>query len=523
MQVLERLGFRNVGEVYSNLPTSALYEEIVQRREAHLADLGPIVVRTGHHTGRSPDDKFIVDEPSSREHVSWGDINRPFDAAAFDRLYQRQLAYLQDNDLFIQDCYVGADARYRVRLRVVTETAWHALFARTMFRREPDREKLAEFEPDFTIVHTPRFHAVPDIDGTASEVFILVNFARRLVLIGGTSYAGEIKKSAFTIMNYVLPVQQVMGMHCSANYGRDKDDVALFFGLSGTGKTTLSTAPDRTLIGDDEHGWSEDGVFNFEGGCYAKVIGITPNSEPDIYQTTQKFGTILENVTMDMRTRRLDLQDSNLTENTRAAYPLTHIPRADPDGVAGHPKNVIFLTYDAFGVLPPVSRLTPDQASYHFLCGYTSKVAGTEKGVNEPRATFSACFGAPFMPLRPQVYGELLAKKIARHGTNCWLINTGLTGGPYGVGNRISLTHTRAIVSAILDGRLAEAASRPEPRFELSVVQECPDVPDAILEPQNTWSDPSEYERRAQQLADRFEETHGQYAKMRARTAGSTH
>ncbi len=508
---LEEQGIHNVANVFWNLPTAILHEQIVRRREGMVAHLGPIVVRTGTHTGRSPNDKFIVEEPASKDVIWWGQVNRPFPEAAFDRLYQRQLAYLQDKDLFVQDCYVGADPTYRVKLRVCTEQAWESLFSRIMFIREFDTSKLQDFQPDFTILCTPRFHAVPEIDGTRSDAFIIVNFKRRIVIIGGTNYAGEIKKSGFTIMNYLLPHRQVLSMHCSANYGQDKNDVALFFGLSGTGKTTLSTSEDRTLIGDDEHGWSDQGIFNFEGGCYAKVIGITPETEPDIYETTRKFGTILENVSVNPDNRRLDLDDASLTENTRAAYPITHIPNADPSGIAGHPRNIIFLTYDAFGVLPPVARLTEEQAEYHFLLGYTSKVAGTEAGVTKPTAVFSTCFGAPFMPLQPSVYAKLLKEKIQRHQVNCWLINTGLTGGPHGVGKRMPIHLTRQIVSAVLQGELAETPTRPLDMFHASVPTSCPGLPAEVLDPRQSWKDPAQYDLKAQELAALFEENARQY------------
>jgi phosphoenolpyruvate carboxykinase (ATP) len=508
---LEAVGLQNVGNVHWNLSTPALYEQITRRREATLAHLGPIVVRTGEHTGRSPDDKFIVNDPERQAEIWWGNINRPFEADAFARLQQRQAAYLQDKDIFVHDCYIGADSAYRVPIRVVTETAWHSLFVRNMFIREFNEQRLRQFEPRFTIIQTPCFRADPAADGTNSDAFILLDFMRRVVLIGGTAYAGEIKKSAFTIMNYLLPHDQVMTMHCSANYGRDRSDVALFFGLSGTGKTTLSTSPDRTLIGDDEHGWSDRGVFNFEGGCYAKCIGVTAESEPEIYETTRRFGTVLENVGIDVRTRRLDLTDASLTENTRAAYPITHIPRADRNGMGGHPRNVVFLTYDAFGVLPPVTKLSADQARYHFLNGYTSKVAGTEAGITEPQTVFSPCFGAPFMPLPPKVYADLLAAKIGRHGVDCWLINTGLTGGPYGTGRRIALTHTRAMVRSILDGRLAKAPTRSDPYFKVNVPTSCPEVPAEILDPRSTWPHEDAYQAKAEELARRFEENYRQY------------
>ncbi len=513
---LDKHGIENEANAFWNLTTPALHEQAVQRREGLVAHLGPLVVRTGSHTGRSPNDKFIVDEPSSHDEIWWGSINHPFTEAAFNHLHHRQLAYLQDKDLFIQDCYAGADPRYRVPIRVITETAWHSMFSRNMFIRELDPDKLRQHKPEFTVIQTPRFHAVPELDGTNSDAFIVVHFGRKLILIGGTSYAGEIKKSVFTIMHYLLPHQHVLSMHCAANYGKSKDDVALFFGLSGTGKTTLSTSPDRTLIGDDEHGWSDDGVFNFEGGCYAKVIRIREETEPEIYETTRKFGTILENVTIDPHTRRLDLDDARLTENTRAAYPISHIPHADRESVGGHPKNIFFLTYDAFGVLPPISRLTPDQARYHFISGYTSKVAGTEAGVTEPKAVFSPCFGAPFLPLHPKVYAELLVEKMAKHGVNCWLVNTGMTGGPYGVGHRVAMPVTRGLVAAALDGRLAEIPTHPDPIFQLGIPESCPGVPTDLLQPRATWSDPAAYDRKAKELAERFEKNYQEHVKEEA-------
>jgi phosphoenolpyruvate carboxykinase (ATP) len=413
--------------------------------------------------------------------------------------------------VYVQDCYAGADARFRLPIRIITEYAWHSMFSRNLLIRELDTNVLRNFQPEFTIIDTPRVTADPEIHGTNSESFILVHFGRKLVLIGGTSYAGEIKKSVFTILNYLLPLQQVLSMHCSANYGRDRNDVALFFGLSGTGKTTLSTAPDRRLIGDDEHGWSDSGVFNFEGGCYAKVIGIRAETEPEIYETTRKFGTVLENVSIDPATRRLDLDDGSLTENTRAAYPITHIPGADPRGVAGHPRHIFFLTYDAFGVLPPISRLTPEQAMYHFVSGYTSKVAGTEKGVTEPQVVFSPCFGGPFLPLHPRVYAKLLGEKIHTHEARCWLVNTGITGGTYGVGHRIAMKTTRALISAALEGRLDNVTTRVDPIFHLSALQACPEIPADVLDPRSSWSDPAAYDKKAAELGQRFATNHAQF------------
>jgi phosphoenolpyruvate carboxykinase (ATP) len=509
---LKHLGLNNLGRVYWDLPTSALYEEAIRRYEAALSHLGPLVVRTGQYTGRLPKDKFLVREPSSENKISWGAINRPLASDKFDALEYRLCAYLQGKDIFIENCYAGADEHYRVAIRIVSERATAALFARTMFIRELDLEKLAQHAPEFTVLHAPNFHADPEIDGIHSEAFVLMHFGKKLILIGGTAYAGEIKKSIFTVMNYLLPQKGVMAMHCSANYGSDENDVAIFFGLSGTGKTTLSADPGRTLIGDDEHGWSDSGVFNFEGGCYAKVIKLSREGEPEIYETTRRFGTILENVTMDMRTRQVNLDDASLTENTRAAYPITHIPNMTRTGQAGHPRNIIMLTCDAFGVLPPVARLAPAQAMYHFLAGYTAKVAGTEAGIKEPQATFSPCFGAPFMPLPPAVYADLLGEKIARHNVDVWLINTGWSGGSYGQGQRIKLGFTRAMVKAVLSGGLKDVATRTDPIFGIAVPVSCPGVPDEIMDPRSTWKDKAAYERKARELAVMFEKNFAENA-----------
>ncbi|MEX1127736.1 MAG: phosphoenolpyruvate carboxykinase [Vicinamibacterales bacterium] len=499
---LDRHGIENVNVVYWNLSTPLLYEEALRRREGRLAHLGPLVVRTGQHTGRSPRDKFIVREPSSESRVWWGDANRPLDPERFTVLRGRLLSYLQDRDLFVQDCFVGADPRYRVPIRVITETAWHSLFARNMFIQATP-EELAAHTPEFTVIQAPSFHAVPEVDGTQSEAFIVVHFGEKLVLIGGTQYAGEIKKSIFSVMNFLLPQRDVLTMHSSANIGPD-GKVAVFFGLSGTGKTTLSADTDRTLIGDDEHGWSDLGIFNLEGGCYAKVIRLSREAEPEIYETTRRFGTILENVWIDSATGRLDLDDASLTENTRAAYPVGHIPNATTDGMGGHPSHIIMLTADAFGVLPPIARLTPAQAMYHFLSGYTAKVAGTEKGVKEPQATFSACFGAPFMSLPPSVYAELLGQKIAQHDVEVWLVNTGWSGGPYGTGRRMAIAHTRAMVRAALTGALAKVPTAPHPVFGVAVPTTCPGVPSEVLDPRSTWSDPQAYDTQARKLAGMF-------------------
>ncbi len=485
-----------------NLSVPALYEHAARRREGLIADAGPLVVRTGHHTGRSPQDKFIVREPSSEARIWWGKHNRPIAPDAFDRLHRRMLAHLQGRELFVQDVFVGADPRYRKHVRVINEYAWHNLFARTMFL-VPDAAGLAAHTPEFTIIDAPGFHAIPEDEGTRTEVFILMHLAKKLVLIGGTEYAGEMKKSVFTLMNYLLPLQDVLPMHCSANVGPGGDS-ALFFGLSGTGKTTLSADPERTLIGDDEHGWSDSGIFNFEGGCYAKVIRLSPKGEPEIYATTRMFGTVLENVVIDPASRRLDLDDESLTENTRAAYPLGFIPNASATGVAGHPRSVVFLTADAFGVMPPIARLTPEQAMYHFLSGYTAKVAGTEKGVTEPEATFSACFGAPFMALKPSVYADLLGKRIAQHGTRVWLVNTGWSGGAHGVGQRIKLAYTRAMVRTALAGVLDGTPTKADPVFGVHVPTQVPDVPSEILQPRATWRDPAAYDAKAKNLTRMF-------------------
>jgi len=495
-------GLHHVGNVFWNLSTPRLYEEAVRRREANIAHHGPLVVRTGQHTGRSPNDKFIVRDSTCADKVWWGKVNRALEPEQFQRLRQRLLAYWQGRDLYVQDCFVGADPHYRLPVRVVTETAWHSLFARNMFIQARANE-LADHSPEFTVLCAPGFHAVPEVDGTRSEVFVVIHFGERLILIGGTHYAGEIKKSLFTVMNYLLPQRKVLSMHASANVGA-AGDTAVFFGLSGTGKTTLSADPERALIGDDEHGWSDDGVFNFEGGCYAKVIRLSPSAEPEIYATTRRFGTVLENVSYDPDTGRLDLDDDSLTENTRAAYPITHIPQARHDGRGGHPSHIVMLAADAFGVLPPIARLTPEQAMYHFLSGYTAKVAGTEKGIREPEATFSACFGAPFMALSPVVYADLLGERIARHDVDVWLVNTGWTGGPYGTGERMKIAATRAMVNAALRGELAGVPVTVDPVFGLAVPQECPHVPAALLNPRNTWTDPAAYDAHARRLAGMF-------------------
>jgi len=507
---LSHAGITNVTAVHHNLATGALYEAAICRREGHVAHLGPLVVGTGKYTGRSPDDKFVVEDPGSSHEIWWGTVNRPFPEEDFRRVLFGLQSYLQGREVFVQDAYAGADPAYRIKVRVITETAWHNLFARNMFIREFDPEVLASFEPDWTVLHCPGYHADPEHLRTHSEAFILLNFAARMVIIGGTSYAGEIKKSVFTVMNYLLPKQGVLPLHSAANVGAD-GDTAIFFGLSGTGKTTLSTVADRALVGDDEHGWSDEGVFNFEGGCYAKMIRLSDESEPEIYRTTRQFGTILENVTMDERTRRLDLHQAR-TENTRGAYPITHLDNAVRDGMGGHPEVILMLAADAFGILPPISRLTPEQAQYHFISGYTAKVAGTERGVTEPKATFSACFGAPFMPLHPSVYAALLAEKMSAHGVTAYLVNTGWTGGPAGVGERFSIAHSRAVVKAAIDGELARADYRTDPVFGFEVPTKVTSVPAGLLDPRSTWSDPAAYDAAAAKLARMFVANFEQFA-----------
>jgi phosphoenolpyruvate carboxykinase (ATP) len=508
-QGLENHGLYNLNEIFWNLPTPALYEQALLRHEGALSHRGPLVVRTGHHTGRSANDKFIVDEEGSHDKIWWGTINKPISEQSFDILHQRMASYLQMKDVYVQDCYAGADPDYRMPIRIITEYAWHSLFARNLFI-QPGPEELAGHEPYFTVIDSPRFHAIPSQDQTRSETFILVNFRRRLVLIGGTSYAGEIKKSIFSVMNYLMPDRGVLPMHCSANIGQD-GSTALFFGLSGTGKTTLSADKARTLIGDDEHGWSDNGIFNFEGGCYAKMIKLSPENEPEIYATTVRFGTVLENVTLNARDRHLDLDDGSLTENTRGAYHISAIANAAPDGLGGHPDNIIFLTCDAFGVLPPIAQLTPDQAMYHFISGYTARVAGTEKGVTEPSPVFSACYGAPFMPLHPRRYAELLGERIERHRTKVWLINTGWTGGPYGTGQRIAIPHTRAMVNAALDGRLHQVPTWRDPVFGFQVPESCPEVPQGLLRPRESWNDTAAYDAQAARLASMFHDNFALY------------
>jgi phosphoenolpyruvate carboxykinase (ATP) len=497
-------GLTNLAAIHRNLSVPMLYEHAIRNGEGRIADGGAFVAITGQHTGRSPKDKYLVKEDSSEGDIAWGDVNIPVTEAVFDQVHQRMLAYFQRRHAYVAEVFAGADPAYRLPVRVVTEQAWHSLFARNMFIR-PRREELDGFTPGFTILQAPGLVAMPEFDGLRSETFILVNIAKRLVLIGGTSYAGEIKKSVFGVLNYLLPARGVLPMHCSANIGPNGKS-AVFFGLSGTGKTTLSADGSRTLVGDDEHGWSDRGIFNFEGGCYAKVIKLSQTAEPEIWDTTRRFGTVLENVVLDRHTRVPDLDDGSLTENTRACYPLDFMPNVSESGMADHPDTVIMLTADAFGVLPPISRLSADQAMYHFLSGYTARVAGTEKGLGAaPQATFSTCFGAPFMPRHPSVYAKMLGERIAQHKTKCWLVNTGWSGGAYGVGERIRIAHTRAMVRAALDGRLAEVAMRQDDHFGLTIPELCPDVPPEVLNARKSWSDPAAYDEAARGVAKRFE------------------
>jgi len=501
---LENHGLFNLRRVYWNLPTPALYEEIVHRSEGRLTHLGPVLVATGKHTARAAADKFVVREQTTEDHVWWGQYNRPFNPESFSMLHSRLQGYLQGRDVFVQDCYAGADPDRRLPIRIITEKAWHSLFARIMFLKPPTIDAMKRHVPDFTVIAVPAFLASPLIDSTRTETFIIINFREKLALIGGSSYGGEIKKTIFTVLNYLLPLEDVLSMHCSANVGKD-GDTAIFFGLSGTGKTTLSADPRRRLIGDDEHGWSDNGIFNFEDGCYAKVIRLSPEAEPQIYACTRRFGTILENVTFDPVSRLLDLNDDSVTENTRAAYPLEYIDNYLPEKMAGHPQNVIFLTCDASGVMPPISRLTPDQAIYHFISGYTSKIAGTEIGLGtEPEITFSTCFGGPFMVHHPYDYAELLKKKILKHGAHVWLVNTGWTGGPFGIGKRISIQHTRKLLNAALSGVLLKVEYHKHPVFGFDVPKKCEGVPSEILDPANTWPSREDYFRKYDALAARF-------------------
>jgi phosphoenolpyruvate carboxykinase (ATP) len=500
---LKRQGLDPRGTTHWNLTAPALVEAAVRRAEGHIAAMGPFAAVTSPHTGRSPKDKFVVKSGASAADVEWGSVNQPMDQQRFDLLLGDVQASLSTHpDLHVQDLFTGADPAHRLRVRYVTPNAWHALFVRNMFIR-PELSELPAFEENFTVLHAPEFQADPARHGTRTGTFIVLHLDRRMILIGGTRYAGELKKSMFTVMNYLMPKAGVLSMHCSANIG-PAGDTALFFGLSGTGKTTLSADPDRSLIGDDEHGWSDEGVFNFEGGCYAKVINLSPDAEPDIYRTTQMFGTVLENVVLDHNTRAVKFDDQSITENTRASYPLPYIRNHVPSGRGGHPRHVVLLTADAFGVLPPIARLSPEQAMYYFLSGYTAKVAGTERGVTEPQATFSACFGAVFLVWPAAKYATMLGERLARHGSRVWLVNTGWTGGPYGVGKRMSLSATRAIVRATLAGALDTVPTVTDPVFGLEVPTSVPGVPDSVLQPRDVWPDKAAYDAQARKLATMF-------------------
>jgi phosphoenolpyruvate carboxykinase (ATP) len=507
---LAGLGLDHAPAIHRNDLQPALYEESIRRGTGRIGVGGALVVDTTPYTGRSPKDKFVVRDETTETHVAWGAVNQPFDVARFDALFDRVKQHLSGRELWVQDLGGGADPAQRLPIRLVTESPWHALFARNLFLRVEGAEALAAHKPEFHILHAPSFMADPQRDGTRSEAFVVINFEKKIVLIGGTKYAGEIKKSIFTVLNFLLPLRGVFPMHCSANVGKD-GDVALLFGLSGTGKTTLSADPERPLIGDDEHGWSNDGVFNFEGGCYAKVIRLNAEHEPEIYATTRTFGTVLENVAIDTQ-GNLDLNSEATTENTRAAYPIHQLANIVPAGRAGHPRNVIFLTADAFGVLPPIAKLTPEQAMYFFLSGYTAKVAGTERGVKEPQATFSACFGEPFLPLRPTDYARMLGEKITEHRPSVWLINTGWTAGPYGVGHRMAIPHTRAMIRAALHGTIADASLVADPVFGLRVPKSVPGVPNEVLNPRATWADTTAYDAQATKLAGMFRENFKRYA-----------
>ncbi|WP_044642062.1 phosphoenolpyruvate carboxykinase (ATP) [Risungbinella massiliensis] len=495
------------GTLHQNLSVAQLVEEAVTRKEATLTSEGALRATTGEFTGRSPKDRYLTVEENIQDQIDWGAVNQPLEIEKFEKIYARLEQYLREKELFVFDGFAGADPSYRLPVRVLTEYAWHNLFVRQLFIR-PSKEELTNYQAEFTVINVPNFQVDPEQDGVRSKTFIGISFERKVVVIAGTHYAGEMKKSIFSVLNYLLPDRNVLPMHCSANVG-EKGDVSLFFGLSGTGKTTLSADPNRQLIGDDEHGWSENGVFNFEGGCYAKCIGLTQEKEPQIWQAV-RFGSVLENVALD-ENRVPNYADGSLTENTRAAYPIDYIPNAVIPGTSGHPNVILFLTADAFGVLPPISRLTKEQAMYHFLSGYTSKLAGTERGVTEPEATFSTCFGAPFLPRPAHVYAEMLGKKMVEHDVQVYLVNTGWTGGAYGVGNRMNLKHTRAMVSAAIAGELKEVPYTQDPIFGLHIPNECPNVPSELLQPRNTWEDQAAYDQKAKELAKRFQENFSKF------------
>ncbi len=501
---IENQGLTNLHQVYWNLPRAALYEEIIFRAEGRISRTGAIAVETGKETARSPNDKFIVKESTTEKNIWWGEHNRPLSPDKFSELFNRLQGFVQGKDLFVQDCYVGADMEHRIPIRIITELAWHSLFARNMFIYPATNEEYRRHVPDFTVLCIPSFKGLPQIDGTRTGTFIALSFDQALCIIGNTAYAGEIKKAVFTLLNYQLPLKGIMSMHCSANTGND-GDTAIFFGLSGTGKTTLSADPKRRLIGDDEHGWNDRGVFNFEGGCYAKVIHLSSSAEPQIYSSIRRFGAILENVAIDKETRILDLDDDSLTENTRASYPLDYIENSVPKKQGGHPKNLVILTCDAYGVMPPIAKLTPEQALYQFVSGYTSKIAGTEIELGrEPEITFSACLGAPFMVHQPATYVNLLKQKISRHNVQCWLINTGWIGGAFGIGKRISIGYTRAMLDAALSGRLLNENFWTDPIFRFQVPKSCDGVPEGILNPAESWPSTKEYMAKYRQLALHF-------------------
>ena len=507
---LESMGVTGLGDVHYNYIEPNLVEASLARKEGTLGKGGALLVETGKHTGRSPKDKFVVETDNVKDSI-WWENNPPMEPAAFDVLYADMLEHMKGREYFVQDLFGGADPSHRLDVRIVTELAWHGLFIRHLLRR-PERAELDTFVPEYTIINCPTFVADPAKHGCRSGTVIALNFEKKLILIGGTAYAGENKKSVFSLLNYILPEKGIMPMHCSANHAPDDPaDTAVFFGLSGTGKTTLSADPSRVLIGDDEHGWSDRGTFNFEGGCYAKTISLSPDAEPEIYATTEKFGTIIENMVFDPETKELDFEDDSLTANMRCAYPLDYISNASKTSLGGQPKNIIMLTCDAFGVLPPISRLTPAQAMYHFLSGFTSKVAGTEQGVTEPQPTFSTCFGAPFMPRRPEVYGNLLRDKIAKTGATCWLVNTGWTGGAYGTGSRMPIRATRALLAAALNGTLNDAEFRTDPNFGFEVPIDVDGVADVLLDPRRTWDNPGAYDRDAAKLVSMFAANFAQY------------
>lgn len=515
MRSLTSHGITPTLPVHWDLTTPMLYEHTLRRGEGEMAHRGALVVETVPYTGRSPKDKYVVREESTEKDIWWGEVNHPMEPDVYDRLYQRVCEYLGDRELFVQDVYAAADPANRLSVRVITESPWHALFSRNMFilrRRFETSDEIEPFVPDFTIVHAPGFRADPMRDGTRSEVFICISFEHKVLLIGGTTYAGEMKKSVFTVMNYLLPKRDVLSMHASASVGRERGESAVIFGLSGTGKTTLATDPARLMVGDDEIGWGANGIFNIEGGSYAKTIDLSPEDEPLIYEASNQFETILENVVVSPDTRRPIYEDRSKTENTRCAYPLSHLPNAEPSMTGPHPDNVIFLSADAFGILPPISRLTREQAMYYFISGYTAKLAGTERGVTEPSATFSPCFGAPFLPLPPSHYAHVLASKLEEHDCRVWMINTGWTGGPFGVGHRMPIPFTRAMLNAALDGSLDEVDFVQDPGFGLSVPSSVPGVPSRLLTPRNTWANTADYDRAARDLAVMFQENFSRHA-----------